>query len=93
MMVVRYHWSSSSDGTAIQVFQTKLIRILYHLVHLMGQVAFCGVGNNTKCQKEEDGQGVDPMAEKFPGWRPYNYAFGNPLRFARPAPSRPSQHA
>ncbi len=28
--------------------------------------------------------GVDPLAEKYAGWSPYNYVMGNPVRFVDP---------
>ncbi len=27
---------------------------------------------------------VDPLADKYPGWSPYNYTLGNPLKFVDP---------
>jgi RHS repeat-associated protein len=35
---------------------------------------------------------VDPMANKYPGWSPYNYTLSNPLRFIDPKGMAPSTY-
>ena len=35
-------------------------------------------------QEAKEGQSVDPLAAKYPGWSPYNYCADNPMKFVDP---------
>ena len=36
--------------------------------------------------------GVDPLADQFPGWSPYNYVMGNPVRLVDPDGMAPEEY-
>jgi len=55
--------------------------IVVVLVAVFGQFAFAGRYYDAKTGRFLQ---IDPKAQKFPGWSPYNYALNNPLKYIDP---------